>query len=122
MTGITLITNGLDLSGKLSTYSVNKRVSYADVLSALDGTEYPFPAATKTEITFSLLPVDESETEALYSSLSALIFEATYTDQHSGSERTVRVRVTGDIDSAFLLKSVDGKRRYKGSPITLRVL
>lgn len=119
---ITLTVNGLDLSGKLSTYSVNKKVSYADVLSALDGTEYPFPAATKTEITFSLLPMDESEAEALYSALSALIFETTYTDQHSGVERVSRVRVTGNIESAFLLKSVDGKRRYKGSPITLRVL
>ena len=122
MIDITLVANGLDLSEKLSTYSVNKKVSYSDVLSALDGTEYPFPAATKTEITFSLLPMDEDETAVLYNALSTLIFSATYTDQHAGIDHTSNVRVISDIDSVFLLKSVDGKRRYKGSPITLRVL
>ena len=122
MIDVTLIANGLDLSGKLSTYNASKKVAYTDILSALDGTEYPFPADTKTDITFSLLPMDEEESAALYSALSPLIFEATYTDQHTGMEATGRVRVTSNIDSAFLLKSVDGKRRYKGSAITLRVL
>lgn len=119
---ITLVVNGLDLSKKISTYHTGKMVSYTDVLSALDGTEYPFPAATKTDITFSLLPMDDAESAALYSAIAPLIFEATYTDQHSGSESVGRVRVTSSIESAFLLKSVDGKRRYKGSAITLRVL
>lgn len=122
MTGIKLIANGLDLSGKLSTYRASKKVTYTDILSALDGTEYAFPAATKTEITFSLLPMDEAESAAFYSALSSLIFPATYTDQHAGIDRTGNVRVISDIDSAFLLKSVDGKRRYRGSEITLRVL
>lgn len=119
---ITLTVNGLDLSGKLSTYHTSKKVTYADVLSALDGTEYAFPSATKTEITFSVLPMDDDESTALYTALSVLIFDATYTDQHTGSECIGRVRVTSNIESAFLLKSVDGKRRYKGSAITLRVL
>ena len=122
MMDITLTVNGMNLSGKLSTYHTSKKVTYTDVLSALDGTEYPFPAATKTEITFSLLPMDDSETAALYSALSTLVFQATYTDQHAGVDRTDKVRVISDIDSAFLLKSVDGKRRYRGSEITLRVL
>lgn len=119
---MTLVVNGLDLSRKLSTYKTGKKVAYAEVLSALDGTEYPFPAATKTDITFSLLPLDEEESAALYSALAPLIFDATYTDQLSGADTTSRVRVTGDIESVFLLKSVDGKRRYKGGAITLRVL
>ena len=119
---ITLVVNGLNLSQKISTYHTGKMVSYTDVLSALDGTEYPFPAATKTEITFSLLPVDDVESAALYRALSPLIFEATYTDQHSGADVSGRVRVTSTIESVFLLQSVDGKRRYNGSAITLRVL
>ena len=122
MIDVTLIVNGLNLSGKLSTYNTGKKVAYTDVLSALDGTEYPFPAATTTEVTFSLLPMDEDETAALYSALSPLVFPATYTDQHAGIDRTGNVRVISDIDSVFLLKSVDGKRRYRGSEITLRVL
>lgn len=122
MIDVTLIVNGLNLSGKLSTYHTSKKVTYTDVLSALDGTEYPFPAATKTDITFSLLPMDEEESAALYRALSPLVFEATYTDQHTGLDVTGRVRVTSNIESAFLLKSVDGKRRYKGNAITLRVL
>lgn len=119
---ITLTVNGLDLSGKLSTYRTVKKVTYTDVLSALDGTEYPFPGATKTEIVFSVLPMTDDESAALYSALSGLVFQATYTDQHDGSDRTGNVRVISDIESAFLLRSVDGKRRYKGSAITLRVL
>lgn len=122
MIDITLTVNGLNLSSKLSTYRTNKKVTYTDILSALDGTEYAFPAATKTEITFSLLPMDEDETAALYSALSTLVFQATYTDQHAGADRTGNVRVISDIDSVFLLKSVDGKRRYRGNNITLRVL
>lgn len=119
---ITLTVNGLDLSGKLSTYRTVKRVTYTDVLTALDGTEYPFPGATKTEIVFSLLPMTDDESAALYNALSGLVFEATYTDQHTDTDRTANVRVTSNIESAFLLLSVDGKRRYKGSAITLRVL
>lgn len=122
MIDITLIVNGLNLGGKLSTYHTSKQVNYTDVLSALDGTEYPFPGATKTDITFSLLPMDEEESAALYRALSPLVFEAAYTDQHTGMDATGRVRVTSNIESAFLLLSVDGKRRYKGSAITLRVL
>lgn len=119
---ITLTVNGLDLSRKLSTYRTAKKVTYTDVLSALDGTEYPFPGATKTEIVFSLLPMTEEESAALYDALSGLVFQATYTDQHTWSDNTVDVRVISDIESAFLLRSVDGMRRYKGSAITLRVL
>lgn len=119
---ITLIVNGLDLSMKLSTYRTVKKVTYTDVLSALDGTEYPFPGATKTEIVFTLLPMTDDESVALYSAMSSLVFDVTYTDQHTGTDRTGNVRVTSNIESAFLLRSVDGKRRYKGSEITLRVL
>lgn len=119
---ITLTVNGLDLSGKLSTYRTVKKVTYTDVLTALDGTEYPFPGTTKTEIVFSVLPMTDEEATALYDALSVLVFQATYTDQYAGNDRTVNVRVISNIEGAFLLQSVDGKRRYKGSAITLRVL
>lgn len=119
---ITLTVNGLDLSRKLSTYSTVKKVTYTDVLSALDGKEYPFPGATKTEIMFSVLPMTDDEASALYGALSGLVFKATYTDQHTGGNIMADVRVISDIESTFLLLSVDGKRRYKGGAITLRVL
>lgn len=122
MMDITLKVNGLDLSGKLSTYSTAKKVSYSEIVTGLDNTEYPFPGVTKTEITFSLFPMTDEESAELYSAICGLVFQATYTDQMGGGDVAKRVRVASDLESAFLLKSIDGKRRYKGGSIVLREL
>lgn len=123
MDGITLIVNGLDLSNRLSTYSVAKKVAYTEIVTGLDNTEYPFPGATKTEITFSLLPATDVEDTEFYNAISALVFQASFTDsKQGGSIISKRVRVASDLESTFLLKSVDGLCRYKGGNITLRTL
>ena len=119
---MTLTVNGIDLSGKLSTYQVTKKVSYTDVLVALDNTEHPFPGASKTEITFSLLPMDEDEAGALYMALANLLVTVSYTDPQEGGVLTMKARVMTDVDAVFLLRSVDGKRRYRGGNVTLRTL
>ena len=64
----------------------------------------------------------DDESAALYSALSALMFDATYTNQYKGVDETKRVRLMTSLESAFALKSVDGKRRYKGGEIQLRRL
>ena len=117
---VTLIVNGLDLSSKLSTYSVTEEVTYRKVITTLDDVEHPYPGAKRTTITFSLFPLTDDESAALYSTLSSLMFDATYTNQHKGLDETKRVRLMTNLESAFALKSVDGKRRYKGGTIQIR--
>lgn len=119
---ITLIVNGLDLSEKLSTYSVTEEVTYRKVITTLDDVEHPYPGATRTTITFSLLPLTGEESAALYNALRYLAFDSTYTNPNKGVDETKRVRLMTNIESIFALKSVDGKRRYKGGEIQLRRL
>ena len=119
---VTLIVNGLDLSSKLSTYSVTEEVTYRKVITTLDDVEHPYPGAKRTTIIFSLFPLTDEESTSLYSAISALMFDATYTNQHKGVEETRRVRLMTNLESAFALKSMDGKRRYKGGEIQLRRL
>ena len=119
---VTLIVNGMDLSTKLSTYSVTETVTYRNVITTLDDVEHPYPGAKRTIITFSVFPMTDEESAALYNTLSALMFDATYTNQYKGVDETKRVRLMTNLESAFALKSVDGKRRYKGGEIQLRGL
>lgn len=123
MMEVTLIANGLDLSKRLSTYQVTKEITYKKVVTTLDDTEHPYPGAKKDVITFSLLPMTDEEGGEVYDVLYSLIFNATYTAQYAGGLNvTKRVRVTSDLESTFLLLSVDGKRRYRGGSIQLRAL
>ena len=122
MMDVTLIVNGLDLSSKLSTYSVTEEVTYRKVITTLDDVEHPYPGAKRTTITFSLFPMTDEESTELYNKLGALVFDATYTNQYKSVDETNRVRLITNLESSFALKSVDGKRRYKGGEIQLRRL
>ena len=122
MMDLTLIVNGLNLSSKLSTYSVTEEVTYRKVITTLDDVEHPYPGTKRTTITFSLLPMTDEESTALYNKLGALVFDATYTNQYKSVDETNRVRLISNLESSFALKSIDGKRRYKGGEIQLRRL
>ena len=122
MMDVTLIVNGLNLSSKLSTYSVTEEVTYRKVITTLDDVEHPYPGAKRTTITFSLFPLTDDESAELYGALSALVFDATYTNQYKSVDETQRFRLITNLESSFALKSVDGKRRYKGGEIQLRRL
>lgn len=117
---VTLTVNGLNLHDQLSTYRVTKEVSYKQVLTALDGTEHAFGGHTRPVVSFSLLPMTDEESTALFRALSNLVFPVTFTDQYSGADLTYQMRVTSNLESVFALRSVDGKRRYKGGEIQLR--
>lgn len=117
---ITLTINGLDLSNRLSTYSVTHEITYRKVITTLDNVEHPYPGASKPIVNFTLLPVTEEEDTALYNILSNYIVEVTFSDK--GVETTKQMRVVSNLESVFLLKSVDGKRRYKNGAIQLRSL
>ena len=120
---IVLITNGLDLSAKVSTYATSKEITFKRVVTTMDNVEHPDPGYSKDVVTFSLLPMTELEGFEVYSALSSLIFDVTFTSQYD-AEHTVKktMRVTSNLESTFLLMSVDGKRRYRGGEISLREL
>ena len=119
---LTLTVNGLDLHKALSTYSVTQEIEYPEVITTLDNVEHPYFGKRRTIITFSLFPVTDLEASNLYDALSGLVFNATYQNPHTNAVETKRVRLVSDLEAAFALLSIDGKRRYKGGTIQLREL
>lgn len=117
---VILTIDGLSLNDRLSTYSLIHEVSYKRVIETLDGVEHPYKGKIRPTINFTLLPSTENEDQELYDVISKMIFNVTYMDK--GNEKTRKMRVTSNLEEAFLLMSVDGKRRYKGGNIQLRGL
>ena len=121
MTGLTYIINGLDLSGKIASYSVRKIPDTSEVMRSIGGTEYAFFGDMQTEVTASFFPMTETEAAAFLDAVRPGKFNLTYTDTYSGGKTETRsFRVISDLEAVFLLLSVDGKRRYSGAPIQLR--
>lgn len=118
MIGITLIVNGLDIGNKLSTYSVDKEIQYKKIITTLDNSEHPVSGSERNIVRFSMVPMTEEEAFALHDALSDLVFDCTFTE--NGSNKTEFMRLASDLHSAFLLTSVDGKRRYRCGQIVLR--
>lgn len=119
---VSLTINGLDVHKTLSTYDVTKEISYRKVITTLDGVEHPYPGTRKTILSFSLFPMTDAESASLHDALSSTICTVKFTNPHSDMEETRTMRITSNLDSAFALLSVDGKRRYKGGTIQLREL
>lgn len=117
---VTLKINTVDISNRLSTYIVTNEINYNSVLTTLDGTEHPYPGMVKPIVTFSLIPGTWVEDQELYNELSKLLVTVEY--MYLDAIYTRQMRVTSNIESKFLLLSVDGKRRYKSGEITLRGL
>lgn len=117
---ITLIINGLALFSRLSTYSVTQEVTYRKIITTLDETEHPYPRKIRPIINFSLIPGTDEDDEILYNTLKNLIFNVTYTE--NGADVTRKMRLVSNLESVFLLKSIDGKRRYRQGTIQLRGL
>lgn len=117
---ITLTIDGVDLSERVSSYSVTREVTYSNVITTLDHVEHPYPGAIRPIINFSLLPATDEQDAELYDLLEKLIYSVTYTEK--GVDVTRKMRLVSSLESVFLLKSVDGKRRYKNGAIQLRGL
>ena len=121
MTGLTWTVNGLDLSDKISTYLVRKVPDAGEVLKSIGGTEYAFPGETQTEIEVTFFPMTDEEATAAYDAMREGKFIVSYTDPYEGGIiATRKFRNTGNLEAAFLLKSMDGKRRYSGAPVQVR--
>ena len=115
---LTLVVNGLDLSKKLAKYRAHKEVQYRHIITTLDDTEHPVSGTSRSVVSFSLFPMTDAESEQLASVLLDLVFESTFTI--NGNDSTETVRLVSNVENLFLLKSVDGQRRYNGGEIVLR--
>lgn len=111
--------SGTSYADKLSTYNVTHVAEYGETFTALDGTEYGIPAY-RPVITFSLVPLTEAESNALYNLLKTSSVSVYYRDPNTNTTRTASCRVASDIERTFALKSSDGSRRYLGGEIVLR--
>lgn len=111
--------NNVDYSQLLSTYSVVVETEYDEVIRTLNGEEYGSPRFRPT-VVFSLIPLTDAQSAALFNILKNGSVTVTYTDTMSNETRTSTMRLASNVESVFGLSSIDGNRYYKGREITLR--
>lgn len=117
---ITLILNGTDWSDKVSAYHFGYETKYVKVIKTLDNNEHALGGYQHGVLNFSLFPLTEEESAALYNDLSNLLIAVTYTNPYHAKTETKQMRLNSDLESTFALLSVDGRRRYFGGEIELR--
>ena len=105
---------------KLSTYSVQREITYDKVITTMDGVEHASRNKDRYMISFSFFPMTESEATEYCAALSGSTVSVTFTDPYTGNDTVKTMRVTSNLDAAFALVSVDGKRRYNGGTIQMR--
>lgn len=119
---VTLEINGRDFSSRLSTYRVEQEITYPDMITTMDGTEHYGKPYRRDVIYFSLLPFDDDTANQDYAVLANYGLSVNYTNpQEDGAEKLYReMKLYSNLSSAFGLRSVNGKRYYKGGEIVLR--
>lgn len=117
---ITLKIGTLDVHERLSTYSVQREVSYSKIIVTMDDDEHAVRSKDRYVVKFSLFPMTEDEATAYCNALRASAIDVTFSDPYTKSDVTKTMRATSSLDAAFALVSVDGKRRYKGGEIQIR--
>lgn len=124
MIDATLIINGRDFSGRLSTYAIEHEVEYGSILQTMDGTEHVGPQRIRDTIVFSFFPVTDDQAKEDYAILTSGVLEVAYTDPDS--EEATRyyssMRLDSDLSRAYPFRSINGNRYYKGGEIRLRSL
>ena len=117
---ITLKIGALDVRERLSTYSVQREVSYSKIIVTMDDEEHAARSKDRYVVAFSLFPMTEDEATAYCNALRASTIDVTFSDPYTKTDVAKVMRVTSNLDAAFALMSVDGKRRYKGGEIQMR--
>ena len=117
---ITLKLGALDVHERLSTYSVQREVSYSKIIVTMDDEEHAARSKDRYVVKFSLFPMTEDKATAYCNALRASTIEVTFSDPYTKMDLVKTMRVTSNLDAAFALLSVDGKRRYKGGEIQVR--
>lgn len=118
---ITLKIGTLDLSPKLSTYKVTWERSYQKVITTMDSVEHPFSYHDRALVDFSLLPLDDDLASSVYDALTTTQ-SITFTDPYTATDLVRNMRLTSNLEATFGLKSINGKRYYKGGEMQLRAL
>lgn len=119
MIDVTFTLEGVDYSSYLSKYTVLHEIEQRTIMTAIDGTEYT-TTQIRPSIVFSLDPLSDEQSESLYRILSRNSIEVIYTNPYIGDEQLTVMRVTSELNSAFIIRSTNGNRYYKGNSITLR--
>lgn len=119
MIDVTFILDDVDYSSYLTEYAVSHEVEARKTITAIDGTEYTV-TQIRPSIIFSLDPLSDEQSESLYEILSKPNINVTYTDPYLGDNQFTVMRVTSEINSAFIIRSTGGNRYYRGNSITLR--
>lgn len=122
MTSLTLIIDNRIFSDKISTFNVTKEITYAKVMKTLNGKEVYRNKQERAILTFSLLPYCDATAERDYEVLHKGEFVVQYTDPDTMYLKTQVMRIVSNLDRAFLLDSVNGRRYYKGENIILRAI
>ena len=119
---VTLEINGRDFSSRLSTSSVEQEITYPDMLTTMDGTEHYGKPYRRDVIYFSLFPFDDDTANQDYAVLSDSSLSVNYTNPRAdNADRLYKdMKLYSNLSSAFGLRSVNGKRYYKGGEIALR--
>lgn len=119
---VTLEINGRDFSSRLSTYRVEQEVTYPDMLTTMDGTEHYGKPYKRDVIYFTLLPFDDDTANQDYMVLADTSLTVNYTNpQAKDSEKLYKpMKIYSNLSAVFGLRSVNGKRYYKGGEIALR--
>ena len=119
---VTLEINGRDFSPRLSTYRVEHEITYPDMLTTMDGTEHYGKPYRRDVIYFSLFPFDDDTANQDYAVLSDSSLSVNYTNpQADNAEKLYKeMKLYSSLSAVFGLRSVNGKRYYKGGEIALR--
>ena len=114
--------NGRDFSSRLSTYRVEQEVTYPDMLTTMDGTEHYGKPYKRDVIYFTILPFDDDTANQDYMVLADTSLTVNYTNpQAKDSEKLYKpMKLYSNLSAVFGLRSVNGKRYYKGGEIALR--
>lgn len=121
---VTLEINGRDFSSRLSTYRVEQEITYSNVLTTMDGTEHYGKTMIRDTVRFSLLPFDDGTAAEDCATLTKSELEVNYTVPQAGGslKQNIAMKLQSNLNAAFGLRSVNGKRYYKGSEIVLRAI
>ena len=117
---VTFKIDGVSFNKKLATYKVYSEVSYAKVITTIDNVERTSPGFSRPVVAVSFWPLTDAESAALYSALSAFKVTVEYTDPNKNQDVIQKMRLAGNLESAFALTGIDGNRRYIGGEIILR--
>lgn len=120
MIDVVLTVNGHDFSKSLSTYQITQEIKYSQVITTMDGTEYPIGETRRDIIIFTLLPGLENDYE-FYEAM----MERPLIVEYSTKDRMVQkreFRLDCNLNEIYLLKNCRGDIYYNGGKIKFRSL